>query len=80
MSCPSPLCVTVTSMCFYADARRRKYSGDHALIGKYSELEYSFLCHPLAAIDASPSDLIWHASRTLKCAKLEIISCNVVTF
>jgi hypothetical protein len=53
MSCPSPLCVTVTSMCFYADARRRKYSGDHALIGKYSELEYSYFCHPLAAIDAS---------------------------
>jgi len=32
--CPSPLCVTVTSMCFYADALRRKHSGDHALIRK----------------------------------------------
>jgi hypothetical protein len=53
MSCPSPLCVTVNFVFSYADALWPKYFGDHALIGKYSELEYSYLCHPLAAIDAS---------------------------
>ena len=53
MSCPSSLCATVNFMFSAADALWPKTFGDHAVIGKYSELEYSYLCHPLAAIDAS---------------------------
>jgi len=56
--CPSPLCMTVTFMFSY----RRRCSGNTPAImrwlGKHFELEYSYYCHPLAAIDAPLSVFI----------------------
>jgi hypothetical protein len=71
---PSPSCMTVTFMFSY----RRRCSGNTPAImrwlGKHFELEYSYYCHPLAAIDASYSGFNWLESRTQRCAKLEIVS------
>jgi hypothetical protein len=51
--CPSPLCMTVTFMFSYW----RRCSGNTPAImrwlEKHSEFEYSYSCHPIAAIDAS---------------------------